>query len=183
MKILVYGAGVIGSLYAGKLQAGGHSVTVLARGDRLSEIRHYGLVLQDVISGGRMAIKVETAERIAADAQYDIALVTVRRDQLASAVPELKADWSIPNFLFMLNNPTGTESLAERLGRDRVLLGFPRCWRNARSTCHSLRFDTATADDAGRNGWSTELSSSRDRNGAKDIGLPDEDIARYGRVA
>jgi len=51
--------------------------------------------------------------------------VTVRRDQLASAVPELKADWSIPNFLFMLNNPTGTESLAERLGRDRVLLGFP----------------------------------------------------------
>jgi len=125
VKILVYGAGVIGSLYAGKLQAGGHSVTVLARGDRLSEIRHYGLVLQDVISGGRMAIKVETAERIAADAQYDIALVTVRRDQLASAVPELKADWSIPNFLFMLNNPTGTESLAERLGRDRVLLGFP----------------------------------------------------------
>ena len=125
MKILVYGAGVIGSLYAGKLQAGGHSVTVLARGDRLSEIRHYGLVLQDVISGGRMAIKVETAERIAADAQYDIALVTVRRDQLASAVPELKADWSIPNFLFMLNNPAGTESLAERLGRDRVLLGFP----------------------------------------------------------
>jgi len=72
-----------------------------------------------------MAIKVETAERIAANARYDIALVTVRRDQLASAVPELKADRSIPNFLFMLNNPTGTESLAEGLGRDRVLLGFP----------------------------------------------------------
>jgi 2-dehydropantoate 2-reductase len=68
---------------------------------------------------------VETAERIAADAQYDIALVTVRRDQLASAVPELEADRSIPNVLFMLNNPTGTESLAEGLGRDRVLLGFP----------------------------------------------------------
>jgi ketopantoate reductase len=58
VKILVYGAGVIGSLYAGKLQAGSHSVTVLAWGDRLSEIRHYGLVLQDVISGGQTAIKV-----------------------------------------------------------------------------------------------------------------------------
>jgi 2-dehydropantoate 2-reductase len=125
VKILVYGAGVIGSLYAGKLQAGGHSVTVLARGDRLSEIRHYGLVLQDVVSGGRMAIDVETAERIAADAQYDIVLVTVRRDQLASAVSELKANRSIPNLLFMLNNLTRTESLAEALGRDRVLLGFP----------------------------------------------------------
>jgi 2-dehydropantoate 2-reductase len=125
VKVLVYGAGVIGSLYAGKLQAGGHSVTVLARGDRLSEIRHHGLVLQDVIGGSRMAIEVETAERIAVDARYDIALVTVRRDQLASAVPELEANRSIPNLLFMLNNPTGTESLAERLGRDRVLLGFP----------------------------------------------------------
>ena len=125
MKILVYGAGVIGSLYAGKLQAGGHRVTVLARGARLSEIRHYGLVLQDIIGGGRIVTQVETAERIAADDRYDIALVTVRRDQLASAVPELKANRSTPNLLFMLNNPSGTESLAEELGRDRVLLGFP----------------------------------------------------------
>ena len=32
MRILVYGAGVIGSLYAAKLQAAGQEVTVLARG-------------------------------------------------------------------------------------------------------------------------------------------------------
>ena len=61
-----------------------------------------------------MAIEVETAERIAVDDQYDIALVTVRRDQLASAVPELKASRFIPNLLFMLNNPTGAEFLAKR---------------------------------------------------------------------
>jgi 2-dehydropantoate 2-reductase len=125
VKILIYGAGVIGSLYAGKLQAGGHRVTVLARGDRLNEIRRYGLVLQDVITGRRMATHVETAERIAVDDQYDLALVTIRRDQLAGAVPELKESRSIPNLLFMLNNPTGAESLTEELGQDRVLLGFP----------------------------------------------------------
>jgi 2-dehydropantoate 2-reductase len=82
-------------------------------------------VLQDVICGDRMAIEVDTAERIAADARYDIALVTVRRDQLASTVPDFKASRSIPNLLFMLNNPTGAESLADTLGRGRVLLGFP----------------------------------------------------------
>jgi 2-dehydropantoate 2-reductase len=125
VKILVYGAGVIGSLYAGQLHAGGHRVTVLARGDRLSELRQYGLVLQDIIGGGRVVTQIETAERIAAGDQYDIALVTVRRDQLASAVPELAASPSIPNLLFMLNNPTGAEALAEALGRDGVLLGFP----------------------------------------------------------
>jgi len=32
MNILVYGAGVIGSLYAGRLHRGGHRVTLLARG-------------------------------------------------------------------------------------------------------------------------------------------------------
>jgi 2-dehydropantoate 2-reductase len=32
VKILVYGAGVIGTLYAARLQEGGHRVTVVARG-------------------------------------------------------------------------------------------------------------------------------------------------------
>ena len=39
MKILVYGAGTIGSLYAAKLKDAGHDVTILARGRRLHEIR------------------------------------------------------------------------------------------------------------------------------------------------
>ena len=43
MKILVYGAGVIGTLYAARLQEGNHRVTVVARGQRLADIRRYGL--------------------------------------------------------------------------------------------------------------------------------------------
>jgi ketopantoate reductase len=39
MKILVYGAGVIGTLYAARLQQEGHQVTILARGSRLADIR------------------------------------------------------------------------------------------------------------------------------------------------
>ena len=125
MKVLIYGAGVIGSLYAGKLKASGHRVTVLARGARLHEIRQYGLIIQDIISGAQLATQVETTERVDPDEQYDIALVTVRLDQLASAVEELQACRSIPNLLFMLNNPRGSASLAQALGRNRVLLGFP----------------------------------------------------------
>ena len=44
---------------------------------------------------------------------------------LASVVPELTANYRIPTFIFMLNNPTGSSDLAQALGRDRVLLGFP----------------------------------------------------------
>jgi 2-dehydropantoate 2-reductase len=78
VKVLIYGAGVIGSLYAGKLKASGHRVTVLARGARLHEIRQYSLIIQDITSGAQLATQVETTERVDPDEQYDIALVTVR---------------------------------------------------------------------------------------------------------
>jgi 2-dehydropantoate 2-reductase len=38
MKVLVYGAGVVGTLYGGKLAHAGHHVTVVARGRRLLDI-------------------------------------------------------------------------------------------------------------------------------------------------
>ena len=39
MRILVYGAGPLGSLFAARLHAGGHQVTILARGQRLLDIK------------------------------------------------------------------------------------------------------------------------------------------------
>jgi hypothetical protein len=125
VKILVYGAGVIGTLYAARLQEGGHRVTVVARGERLADIRRYGLALEDIVGHGRSTTKVETTERLGPNDQYDIALIAVRRDQVASVVPELTANHRIPTLIFMLNNPTGSSDLAQALGRDRVLLGFP----------------------------------------------------------
>jgi 2-dehydropantoate 2-reductase len=125
VNILVYGAGVIGTLYAAKLQESGNRVTVLARGGRLADIRRYGLVLENILSGSRSTIPVETTERLGPDDKYDIALIVVRRDQVASVMPELMANRSIPTILFMLNNPVGSTSLVDSPGQDRVLLGFP----------------------------------------------------------
>ena len=51
MKILIYGAGVIGTLYAARLQESGQLVTMLARGQRLADIRRHGLMLEDVVRG------------------------------------------------------------------------------------------------------------------------------------
>jgi 2-dehydropantoate 2-reductase len=55
MKILVIGAGVIGSIYAGKLLQAGHEVVLFARGSRLSELQAHGLVLEDAESGAHGA--------------------------------------------------------------------------------------------------------------------------------
>ncbi len=45
MKILVYGTGVLGSLYAARQKAFGHVVTGLARCKRFDEINGHGIVL------------------------------------------------------------------------------------------------------------------------------------------
>jgi 2-dehydropantoate 2-reductase len=124
MNILVCGVGVIGSLYAARLRDNGHRVTVLARGQRLADIRRYGLALENVVTSARFGITVDAIEQLHPDDQYDLALITVRRDQLASLMPQLIANRGIPTLLFMLNNPIGTAELTEVLG-SRVMLGFP----------------------------------------------------------
>jgi 2-dehydropantoate 2-reductase len=125
MKILVYGAGVIGTLYAARLQEAQHQVTVLARGSRLADIQQHGLVLEDVVSGARSVTPTSFTETLHAEESYDVALVTVRRDQLSSVMPALAANRNIPTVIFMLNNPLGSAALVEALGANRVLLGFP----------------------------------------------------------
>jgi 2-dehydropantoate 2-reductase len=125
MNILVCGAGVIGTLYAAKLRDAGHQVTVLARSTRLAEIQNHGLALEDVVSGSQSTTQVTVTQQLNAEDKYDLALVTVRRDQLSSILPALAANRNIPTILFMLNNPLGSAALVEALGAERVLLGFP----------------------------------------------------------
>jgi 2-dehydropantoate 2-reductase len=125
MKVLVYGAGVVGTLYAARLQEAGHQVTVLARDSRLADVRRHGLVLEDVVTGVRSVTHVSIADRLYAEDSYDIALVTVRKDQLSAVMPDLASNRGIPTVLFMLNNPLGSAKLIDALGLDRVLLGFP----------------------------------------------------------
>lgn len=45
MKIFIYGAGVIGSIFAGKLALSKNNVTVLARDARFDEIKKNGIIL------------------------------------------------------------------------------------------------------------------------------------------
>ena len=77
MKILVYGAGVLGSLYAARLSAAGNDVTVLDRLHRLADIREHGIVLEEAISGRRSVEVVGVAEELEPEELYDLVLVPV----------------------------------------------------------------------------------------------------------
>ena len=124
LRVLVYGAGVQGSLYAARLHGRGHEVTLLARGTRLSELRAHGVELDDLVSGQRYRSTVSVTERLDPEDSYDLALVTVRRDQIDSVLPALAAS-QVPTIVFFHNHANGSESLTSAVGAGRVLLGFP----------------------------------------------------------
>lgn len=125
-KILVYGAGVLGSLYAGKIHQAGYDVTLLARGQRFEEIHEHGLALVDAAAGDKLErIPVRVTDNLAPEDSYDLVLVVVRKNQVPSVLPALAASTGTPNVLFLCNNAGGPDAMIDALGSERVLLGFP----------------------------------------------------------
>jgi 2-dehydropantoate 2-reductase len=125
MKILVFGAGVIGSVIAAKLYEAGNDIILLARGNRYEKIKQDGVVLHDVVSGGLTHLKIPITNSFHTDDQYDMIIVTVRFDQLDQAKQELKQKSCFQTIFFMLNNPGNSRELTREFPDKRIILGFP----------------------------------------------------------
>lgn len=123
MRVLIIGAGVIGSFNAARLADGGVDVTLLARGRRLAELREHGIVLENAFNGRRSVSHVPLVQRLAPDDDYDLAIVIVRRNQIASVLPMLAGTTTIPSVLFLGNNAGGQRDMIDALGGQRVLIG------------------------------------------------------------
>jgi 2-dehydropantoate 2-reductase len=124
-KILVYGAGPLGSLFAARLAQGGHAVSLLARGQRLADLRQYGVVLEDGQSGVRSVTHVPIVDKLSPEDAYDLVAVIMRKNRVPAILPVLAANHHTPNILFLHNNAAGPGELVAALGKERVLLGFP----------------------------------------------------------
>jgi 2-dehydropantoate 2-reductase len=139
VRVLVVGAGVIGSSYAAQMERCGIQVTLVARGSRLGQLRRDGLRVQNAITGRVRQSRVELLAEVPATGEFDLVLAAVRYGQGAEALQALSALTPTPPILLMQNNPTGPETLldwrlrgndetgalAQVQGERRVLLGFP----------------------------------------------------------
>lgn len=125
MRILVYGAGNMGCLYAAKLAGSGQEVTAVARGARFHALRDEGITLEDGVSGERRTTSVAVVDHLDPDDAYDLVLVVLPKPALASVLPMLAANEATPSVMFFGNNASGPEPMISALGRERVLLGFP----------------------------------------------------------
>lgn len=124
MKVLVFGAGVLGSLYAARLKDAGVDVTVLARGRRFQFLCENGIVLVNGYTEELSVHEVPAIDRIDPDDVWDLVIVCLRKNQIADALPELERA-TADSILFMGNNVRGPAEFVDSLGSERVLMGFP----------------------------------------------------------
>ncbi len=144
-RILVYGAGPLGSVFAARLQQGGNDVSILARGQRLAEVRQHGIVLVDAQTGEETVTSVNTVEELAPGDAYDLVLVVMRKNHALQILPVLAANQHTPNVLFLMNNAAGPSALVDALGKERVLMGFPNAAGYRQG--HAVHCLTGTEED------------------------------------
>lgn len=122
MKILVYGAGVLGCNLARNLLRAGKDVTLLARGNWAAEIKQNSLRIKDKFSLRTSVSRIPVVTELAPDAMYDVIFVVLRYTQLDSALDTLRANRT-KNIVFVGNN-VQTKTLAAALPEKNVLFAF-----------------------------------------------------------
>ena len=122
MKILVYGAGVLGCNLARNLLRAGKDVTLLARGNWAAEIKQNGLRIKDKFSLRTSVSRIPVVTELAPDAMYDVIFVVLRYTQLDSVLDTLRANRT-KNIVFVGNN-VQARAQAAALPEKNVLFAF-----------------------------------------------------------
>jgi 2-dehydropantoate 2-reductase len=130
MKILVFGAGVIGTLYAWAFESAGHSVSLLVRPgheDRWTD----GINLQILDARGAKEQEVGALYRphivssFAAEDGYDVVIEAVRYSQTDDVLPGLVANLGEAILLLFSNNWQGLDAVDRLIPKGRYVLGLP----------------------------------------------------------
>ena len=122
MKILVFGAGVLGCNLANDLFRAGKDVTLLARGTWGNEIKENGLKIKSIFSPWATVSRVPVVMELKPEDPYDVIFVVVRYTQIESVIDMLRGSRA-KNIVFVGNNVRATE-IAALLPEKNVLFAF-----------------------------------------------------------
>jgi len=139
LRVLIIGAGAVGSFVGARLALAGHDVTLVGRPALAEAVRGGGLTLIEP-SGSRRTTAVRASDRIAAAflhspsasaptstsaSSYDLALITVKAYDTAGVIAELQSVDSghVPPLLTLQNGVGNEEALVEAFGAGRIISG------------------------------------------------------------
>ena len=138
MRILVFGAGVLGCNLARNLFRAGKDVTLLARGNWAEEIRTNGLRIKDKFSFRMSVSRIPVVTELKPEDRYDVIFAVLRCTQLDTILETLRENQT-KNIVFVGNN-VRAEALAADLPEKNVLFAF------ASSAGHRERDHVASVD-------------------------------------
>lgn len=132
MKILVFGAGAIGSLVGGKLAIAGAEVTLVGRPAWAKVVQAQGVALRE--GGTVLTVQNMSAVGSLTDAftpgapPYDVAIFTVKSYDTEQALTELQqaaalAGAPLPSLLSLQNGVGNENAMAALVGAERVIAG------------------------------------------------------------
>ena len=78
MRVLIIGAGVIGSNLAADLFSSGRDVTLLARGEWADALEKNGLVIDPIFSPGKKTYRIPVIRELKEDDVFDAVFVVMR---------------------------------------------------------------------------------------------------------
>ncbi len=135
MKILVFGAGAIGTYIGGSLALAGHPVVFLERSAKVDELRNRGLRLDLTLDERRKtndAFRLDSSSVIFVSSMddalrygpFDLILFALKSYDTPAALETLKpyAD-KMPPVLCLSNGISNEQTIAEALGKDKVIYG------------------------------------------------------------
>ena len=122
MRILIYGAGAIGSLYAALFSEAGVDTSVYARGARLESLQQNGLRYKK--NGAVLTADVCVLDTLRPNDIYDFIFLTVRENQLHEALAQLRENLS-PHIVTMVNSLDDYGRWAQLCGVGRIIPAFP----------------------------------------------------------
>lgn len=122
MKILVFGAGVLGCNLANNLYRSGKDVTLLARGDWANEIQKNGLRIKNRFSPWVSIKHIPVITELKPEDKYDVIFVVVRYTQIETIIDILRANQS--KNIVLVGNNVRAEEIASLLSNKNVMFAF-----------------------------------------------------------
>jgi 2-dehydropantoate 2-reductase len=123
MKILIFGAGVLGCYYTKIMSQLKVDAALLARGEKAERFKEHGITFHNYITDEEVTIQPKILEP-PVNESFDLVLVFVQAIHVPAILPLLKDILGVKAFCFMGNNTRGFAEAAHALGKERVLSGF-----------------------------------------------------------
>jgi 2-dehydropantoate 2-reductase len=117
MKIVILGAGAVGTVLGAHLARAGEEVTLLARGQRAAYLQAHGAALTGLVEFTVPITVVKDPQQIH---DADVLIVTVKTYDMASALQSIK-HLQVESALSLQNGVRKNEQLAQTFGWDKVL--------------------------------------------------------------